>query len=84
MLSRSVGADGKEEFSILNSAMKQQLVISGYDPSLSKGGSALLTVTYREGKNVLLSMDCTATVVREEGSRVWLAVAPGQGFIIKK
>ena len=83
-LSRSVGADGKEEFSILNPAMKQQLVISGYDPSLSKGGSALLTVTYREGKNVLLSMDCTATVVREEGSRVWLAVAPGQGFIIKK
>lgn len=83
-LCRAVTADGKVEFSILNAEKKEQLVVSGFDPSLHKGGSVVVTITYRQGKNILHSGEYTATVVKEEGPKVWLAIAPGQGFIIKK
>ncbi|MBQ9192534.1 MAG: hypothetical protein IJ156_02290 [Bacteroidales bacterium] len=83
-LSRAVLPDGTEEFSLLNADAKEQLVVSGYDPTLAKGGTARVSVSFRKGKNILLSGEYVCTVVKEEGPKVWLATAMGQGFIIKK
>ena len=82
-MSRSY-VDGRLEFVLLNAATKEQLVISGYDPSLRKGGQAQVSVRYRKSFTPLLEQDYTLTVVRESGSKVWLGNGSGQGIILKK
>jgi hypothetical protein len=82
---RSYGADGKLVFAILNAAEKEQLVISGFDPSLAKGDAAVVSVAWRKGLNVLLKQRTFhLKVVKEDGSKVWLGDGTGQGFILKK
>ena len=76
--------DGKLEFVLLNASTKEQLVVSGYDPTLTKGGKAHVSVRYRKGKNVLLDKEYTLTVVKEDGPKVWLGNGFGQGLILKK
>ena len=82
--SRTVEKDGTVTFAILNAAGKEQLVISGFDPALAKGGAASVSVRYRKGYKVLLDKTYSLEVVREEGPKVWLGDGTGQGFIIKK
>jgi hypothetical protein len=77
-------SDGKLEFVLLKASTKEQLVVSGYDPSLAKGGKAKVSVRYRKGKNVLLDKEYTLTVVKEDGPKVWLGNGFGQGLILKK
>jgi hypothetical protein len=82
---RSYGADGTLVFTILNAAEKEQLVISGYDPSLAKGDVAVVSVAWRKGLTVLLKeRTFYLKVVKEDGSKVWLGDGTGQGFILKK
>ena len=76
--------DGRLEFALLNASTKEQLVVSGYDPTLAKGGKAQVSVHYRIGKKDILVKDYTLTVVKEDGPKVWLGDGSGQGFIIKK
>lgn len=76
--------DGKLVFAILNQATKEQLVISGYDPSLVKGNQATVNLQYRQGRKTILKGRYTLTVVKEDGPKVWLGDGSGQGFIIKK
>ena len=76
--------DGKLKFVILNAAGKEQLVVSGYDPSLAKGASVTVTVDYRKEFKTLLRKEYTFQVVKEDGSKVWLGDGSGQGFILKK
>jgi hypothetical protein len=76
--------DGKLTFVILNEAEKEQLVVSGYDPSLAKGATVLVSVLHRKGLRTLLRKEYTLSVVKEDGSKVWLGDGSGQGFIIKK
>ena len=76
--------DGRLEFVLLNASTKEQLVISGYDPSLHKGGEARVSVQYRKGFNTLLDQEYTLTVIRESGPKVWLGNGSGQGIILKK
>ena len=76
--------DGKLEFVILNAAEREQLVISGFDPTLTKGGMATVTVRYRKEFKTLLKKEYTLPVVKEDGSKVWLGDGSGQGFILKK
>ena len=76
--------DGKLVFALLNPSTKEQLVISGYDPSLVKGDRVTVSVRYRKGKKTLLNQSYTLAVVREDGPRVWLGDGFGQGFIIMK
>ena len=76
--------DGRLEFVLLNAKTKEQLVISGYDPSLRKGGEAHVSVLYRKGFNTLLDQEYTLTVIRESGPKVWLGNGSGQGIILKK
>jgi len=84
-LRRSYGADGKLVFALLNAGTKEQLVISGYDPSLVKGDVVTVTVSWRKGlHNVLKEQTFRMRVIREDGSKVWLGNGSGQGFIIKK
>jgi hypothetical protein len=84
-LRRSYGADGKLVFALLNAGTKEQLVISGYDPSLAKGDEVTVTVSWRKGlHNVLKEQTFRMRVIREDGSKVWLGNGSGQGFIIKK
>ena len=75
---------GTLQFVILNATDKEQLVVSGYDPSLAKGGRASVTVQYRRGVNTLLDKSYTLTVVREDGPKVWLGDGAGNGIILKK
>ena len=77
-------SDGKLEFVILNAAEKEQLVISGFDPSLAKGASTKVSFHYRKGFRTLLRQEFTLSVVKEDGAKVWLGDGSGQGFIIKK
>jgi hypothetical protein len=75
---------GKLEFVLLKPATKEQLVVSGFDPSLTKGGTATVSVVYRQGKKVLLDKEFTFAVVKEDGPKVWLGDGSGQGLILKK
>ena len=76
--------DGTLEFVLLNASTKEQLVVSGYDPSLAKGGKATVSVYYRKGRTTLLDKAYTLTVVKEDGPKVWLGDGSGQGLILKK
>ena len=76
--------DGKLEFVILNAKAKEQFVISGYDPNLRKGDLAMVSVWHRKGFDTLLDKTYTLSVVKEDGSKVWLGDGSGQGFILKK
>ena len=76
--------DGKLEFVLLNASTKEQLVVSGYDPSLAKGGKATVSVHYRKGRTTLLDKAYTLFVVKEDGPKVWLGDGSGQGLILKK
>ena len=76
--------DGKLEFVLLKASTKEQLVVSGYDPSLTKGDAVTVSLLYRKGRKVLLERTCDLKVVREDGPKVWLGDGSGQGFILKK
>ena len=76
--------DGKLEFVILNAPAKEQLVISGFDPSLRKGDFATVSVKFRRGLTVVLEGTYTLKVVKEDGPTVWLGDGSGQGFILRK
>lgn len=83
-ISRTYTADGKVEFSLLNAGKKEQLVVSGYDPSLAKGASVTVSVRYKKGIRVVLEQDYALKVIREDGPKVWLGDGSGHGLIIKK
>ena len=77
--------DGKLEFAILRAADKEQLVVSGFDPSLAKGDAVTVTVAWRKGLNYLLKEESfNLKVVKEDGPKVWLGNGSGQGLILKK
>ena len=76
--------DGKLEFVLLKASTKEQLVVSGYDPSLTKGDAVTVSLLYRKGRKVLLERTCDLKVVREDGPKVWLGDGSGQGIILKK
>ena len=77
--------DGKLEFAILRAADKEQLVVSGFDPSLAKGDAVTVTVAWRKGLNFLLKeKSFDLKVVKEDGPKVWLGDGSGQGLILKK
>jgi hypothetical protein len=77
--------DGNLEFAILRAADKEQLVVSGFDPSLAKGDAVTVTVAWRKGLNFLLKeKSFDLKVVKEDGPKVWLGDCSGQGLILKK
>ena len=77
--------DGKLKFAILRAADKEQLVVSGFDPSLAKGDAVTVTVAWRKGLNFLLKEESfDLKVVKEDGPKVWLGNGSGQGLILKK
>ena len=77
--------DGKLEVAILRAADKEQLVVSGFDPSLAKGDAVTVTVAWRKGLNFLLKeKSFDLKVVKEDGPKVWLGDGSGQGLILKK
>ena len=83
-ISRTYTPDGKVEFTLLNAAERKQLVVTGYDPSLAKGQGVRVNVRYRKGSRRILESSFDLTVVREDGSKVWLGDGSGKGLIIKK
>lgn len=81
---RSYVDDGSVEFILLDPASRKQLVVSGFDPSLTQGQEAEISVQYRQGSQILLSKSYRLTVVREDGPKVWLSAGKGKGIILKK
>ncbi|MBQ3766552.1 MAG: hypothetical protein II874_07435 [Bacteroidales bacterium] len=82
-ISRSY-VDGKLVFAILNPSAKEQLVVTGYDPSRVKGDAVTVTLNYRKGRQTIRKGTYNLTVVGEDGPKVWLGDGSGQGFILKK
>lgn len=76
--------DGKLVFALLNPATKEQLVVTGYDPSLVKGDPVTVSIRYRQGKKTIVNQTRSLTVVREDGPKVWLGNGSGEGLIIMK
>ena len=82
---RSYDGDGRLSFVLLNPADREQLEVSGFDPSLAKGDAADVTVSWRKGLDKMMSKRVFhLRVVKEDGSKVWLGDGSGQGFILKK
>ncbi len=81
---RSYVDDGSVEFILLDPASRKQLVVSGFDPSLTQGQEAEISVQYRQGSQILLAKSYRLTVVREDGPKVWLSAGKGKGIILKK
>lgn len=81
---RRYDEEGAHAFVILEPEGKEQLEITGYDPSLRQGEQAVFTVTWRKGLSSKLSGTWTLTLVREEGPKVWLSDGKGGGVILKK
>ena len=81
---RSYADDGSVTFILLNPASKKQLVVSGFDSTLTQGREAEVSVQYRIGSQTLLVKSCRLTVVREDGPKVWLSAGNGKGIILKK
>ena len=81
---RSYAADGSVEFILLDPASRKQLVVSGFDPSLTQGQETEISVQYRQGSQILLAKSYRLTVVREDGPKVWLSAGKGKGIILKK
>lgn len=81
---RSYVDDGSVEFILLDPASRKQLVVSGFDPSLTQGQETEISVQYRQGSQILLSKSYRLTVVREDGPKVWLSAGKGKGIILKK
>ena len=80
---RSYVDDGSVEFILLDPASRKQLVVSGFDPSLTQGQETEISVQYRQGSQILLSKSYRLTVVREDGPKVWLSAGKGKGIILK-
>ena len=76
--------DGSVEFILLDPASRKQLVVSGFDPSLTQGQETEISVQYRQGSQILLAKSYRLTVVREDGPKVWLSAGKGKGIILKK
>ena len=81
---RSYVDDGTLTFTLLDPSSKKQLVVSGYDPTLTQGQETEVSVQYRRGKTLILVKSYRLTVVREDGPKVWLSAGKGQGIILKK
>lgn len=81
---RSYVDDGSVEFILLDPASRKQLVVSGFDPSLTQGQETEISVQYRQGSQILLAKSYRLTVVREDGPKVWLSAGKGKGIILKK
>ena len=77
--------NGKLEFVLLNASEKEQLVVSGFNPSLAKGEEAVVKVSWRKGQQFFMNQRVFhLQVVKEDGSKVWLGDGSGQGLILKK
>ena len=83
-LLRSYPGDGTVTFVLLNAPTSRQFEVTGYDPTLTLGQEARVSVSFRRRKTVVLSDVFTLTVVKEDGPKVWLGDGTGQGIILKK
>lgn len=82
---RKYSASGEQTFAIVNPAVLEELVISGYKKDYVKGDKFTVTVSWRKGKTRIVAGEkFTVKVVREDGPVVWLGDGSGNGFIIKK
>ena len=82
---RKYSASGVQTFAIVNLETKEQLEITGYKKGYAKGDPLTISVNWRQGKKqIALEKTYTVTVVKEDGSKVWLGDGSGNGFVIKK
>ena len=82
---RKYSASGVQTFAIVNPETKEQLEITGYKKGYAKGDEFTVSVNWRQGKKqIALEKTYTVTVVKEDGSKVWLGDGSGNGFVIKK
>lgn len=76
-------ASGRVVFRILTPADNRVAEVSGIPSDAAVGDSFTVTYSVRQGKSAT-SADYAVTVSQADGSRLWLKVATGSGFIVKK
>jgi hypothetical protein len=83
-LSREYGSSGTMTFAIVAPAEVQCLEFAGIPSNATLGDSFELHVTYISGYTTELEGYYSVAVVREDGPKLWLADAAGNGFIVKR
>ena len=84
-LSREYAADGTVTFAIVAPAEIQTLEFSGIPADAMLGDAFTLHLTYVSGNTTEIDdVSYSVTVVREDGPKLWLADAAGNGFIVKR
>ena len=83
-VTRAYDANGVLTYTLIDPAEVEELEITGYTKSKTKGSRFTVSVNWRKGFATLLSSTYSVTLVKEEGPKVWLSDGSGNGFIIKK
>jgi len=83
-VTRAYDANGVLTYTLIDADEVEELEITGYTKSKTKGSRFTVSVHWRKGFATLLSTTYSVTLVKEEGPKVWLSDGTGHGFIIKK
>ena len=83
-VTRAYDANGVQTYTLIDPDEVEELEITGYTRSKTKGSAVTVNVHWRKGYATLHSASYSMTVVKEEGPKVWLGDGSGKGFIIKK
>ena len=83
-LSREYGTDGTLTFSIVAPEEDQAVEISGIKSDARLGDSFSIGVRFISGITTVVDKTYPVYVVKEEGHKLWLTDAEGNGFIVKR
>lgn len=71
-------------FVILNPSAKEQVVVSGIDTDAQVGQNLSVSIDWRQGTQSVLSKQYSMSVLKADGSRLWIGDGKGKGFILEK
>ena len=71
-------------YTIIDPDTVEEVEITGYTKSKTKGSPVNVSIYWRQGTTVILNDSYSMSVIKEEGPKVWLSDGNGLGVIIKK
>lgn len=83
-ISREYSSDGLLSFSIVAPEEDQAVEISGIKSDAGLGDSFSIGVKFISGITTVIDKTALVFVAKEEGHKLWLADAEGNGFIVKR
>lgn len=83
-ISREYSSDGKMTFALIGPAERQILEIAGIPTNATVGDAFSIQARYISDFVTELKQSYSVVVVREDGPKLWLSDALGNGFIVKR